>query len=183
MDRIYMNRIDGQRRIHIEIHDHEISDLLDDLQPDPEHFDSTKTLLGILRAAEETFSPGVAEGRRDAARQATGQADTETCVCGHEKVGHGSLDFGPVRCLNCRCTAYTPVVGQPAATPDTEARPSESRWYVVRKDGNDWIGWSLPRSTPHAAEIALAERSAESPDDEFHIVRETTTWTVEDETR
>ena len=77
MDRIYMNRIDGQRRIHIEITDSEVSDLLEDLQPDPEHYDSTNAFLALLDAAEETFSPVVAEGRRDrAARTASGPART-----------------------------------------------------------------------------------------------------------
>ncbi|MFJ5071661.1 hypothetical protein ACIQC7_35120 [Kitasatospora sp. NPDC088556] len=75
MDRIYMNRIDGQRRIHVEIHDNEISDLIDDLKTDPESFAATHAFLGILRTAEETLSPAVAEGRHDrAARQATAQA-------------------------------------------------------------------------------------------------------------
>ncbi|MDX3020071.1 hypothetical protein [Streptomyces acidiscabies] len=75
MDRIYMNRTDGQRRIHIEIHDNEVSDLIDDLTTDPEPFAATLAFLEILRTAEEKFSPAVAEGRRErAARQAAGQA-------------------------------------------------------------------------------------------------------------
>jgi len=82
VDRIYMNKIDGQRRIHVEIHDHEVPDLLDDLDENPDHFASTRRFLGILRVAEETFSPAIAEGRRDrdartTARQTTGQDDTD----------------------------------------------------------------------------------------------------------
>lgn len=61
----------------------------------------------------------LADSNRDAARQTTGQADTETaCACGHEKNGHG-LDFTD-RCLNCRCTAYTSAVGQPAEAQDAD---------------------------------------------------------------
>ncbi|MFF8409011.1 hypothetical protein [Streptomyces omiyaensis] len=83
MDRIYMNRIDGQRRIHVEILDNEISDLLDDLTTGPGPFAATHVFLDVLRVAEETFSPVVAEGRRDrAARTATarqtGQQPDET---------------------------------------------------------------------------------------------------------
>lgn len=79
MDRIYMNRRSGEQRIHVEILDNEISDLLDDLTTGPEPFAATHVFLDVLRAAEETFSPIVAEGRRDrAARQASGQPDTET---------------------------------------------------------------------------------------------------------
>lgn len=96
MDRIYMNRIEGQRRIHIEIDDHEVTNLLDDLKDDPEHYADTRRLLGILRAAEEVFSPTAAADRkdtagiRDAARQAAGQTPDDskaTCrYCGHEIV-------------------------------------------------------------------------------------------------
>ncbi|MFD3535211.1 hypothetical protein [Streptomyces sp. NPDC058664] len=74
MERIYMNRRTGEQRIHVEITSSEVSDLLDDLQANPEHYDSTSGFLVILHGAEETFSPVVAEGRRDrAARTASGQ--------------------------------------------------------------------------------------------------------------
>lgn len=81
MDRVYMNRIDGQRRIHVEITDSEVSDLLEDLQPDSEHYDSTRAFLAILEAAEERFSPVAAAARRDraAARQTT---PAGPCGCG-----------------------------------------------------------------------------------------------------
>lgn len=63
MERIYMNRIDGQRRIHIEIDDAEISDLLDDLNDDVEHFAATRQLLQVLHGAEEIFAPTVNKRR------------------------------------------------------------------------------------------------------------------------
>ncbi|MGW5477649.1 hypothetical protein [Streptomyces sp. NPDC004008] len=55
MDRIYTNHRHGERRIHIEIDEHEIADLLDDIEPNPESFDSTKQLVQILKAANEAF--------------------------------------------------------------------------------------------------------------------------------
>lgn len=56
MDRIYTNHIHGQRRIHIEIDEHEIADLLDDIEPHPESFDSTKQLVQILKTAHDAFA-------------------------------------------------------------------------------------------------------------------------------
>lgn len=86
MERIYMNRIEGQRRIHIEIDDNEVTDLLDDLKGSPEYYPATRQLLSLLAAAEEVFSPVSAADRkdtagiRDTARQAAGQPDAEPVV-------------------------------------------------------------------------------------------------------
>lgn len=55
MDRIYTNHRHGERRIHLEIGENEIADLLDDIEPNPESFDSTKQLVQILKAANEAF--------------------------------------------------------------------------------------------------------------------------------
>jgi len=77
VERIYMNRIEGQRRIHIEIDDAEISDLLDDLNDDVEHFAATRQLLQILHGAEEIFAPTVNEGRSVRYAPAAGQSTTE----------------------------------------------------------------------------------------------------------
>jgi hypothetical protein len=107
MDRIYMNRIEGQRRIHVEIHENEVSDLLDDLKTDPEPFAATHVFLDVLRVAEETFSPVVAEGRRnreDAARTASGQQpETGPCACTHPQDRHLSA------CTECPCIGYAPT--------------------------------------------------------------------------
>lgn len=65
-DRIYMNRIAGQRRIHIELADHEIADILDDLDEEPDAFDATKQLRALLVTANEDF----ARARRDDAYEA-----------------------------------------------------------------------------------------------------------------
>ena len=68
MDRIYMNRRHGERRIHIEIDEAEIADLLDDIEPCDESFESTKRLVQILKAAHDAF----ADSRmRDAAEAET----------------------------------------------------------------------------------------------------------------
>jgi hypothetical protein len=40
-------------------------------------------------------------------RKATELA-TADCVCGHPKIGHGSIGFDPFRCLNCKCLQYAP---------------------------------------------------------------------------
>lgn len=67
MERIYINRQDGQRRIHIEMDEAEVADLLDDLTPpESDSFAATHRLIGILEAAHADFH----EARRDDAHQA-----------------------------------------------------------------------------------------------------------------
>ena len=129
MDRIYMNRIDGEQRIHIEIASNEVSDLLDDLANDPEHFDATRRLLEILRTAEEIFCPTVSETRRtrDAARQAAGQPDTEAaaspvCECQPVRL-HDDYREAAVYLHEATC----PTVGQPAAPAETPLDPAAAK--------------------------------------------------------
>lgn len=56
MDRIYINRIPGSERIHVEISSSEVADLLDDLPAeDPEWFDATKKLRALLVQAHADF--------------------------------------------------------------------------------------------------------------------------------
>jgi len=56
VDRIYTNHQHGERRIHIEIEENEVADLLDDLDPaDTDTFDATKQLVEILKAAHSAF--------------------------------------------------------------------------------------------------------------------------------
>lgn len=68
MDRIYTNRLHGQCRIHIEIAENEIADLLDDLTPGPDAFDATFRLIELLRDAHADFADAY---RRDAAEAET----------------------------------------------------------------------------------------------------------------
>jgi hypothetical protein len=60
MDRIYMNRIPGSERIHVEIAVNEIADLLDDFTPADDAFEATKTLHRILTDAYRVFAPALA---------------------------------------------------------------------------------------------------------------------------
>ncbi|MFJ5804831.1 hypothetical protein [Streptomyces sp. NPDC093093] len=48
MDRIYTNRLPGQRRIHIEIDEAEFAELLGDLKPDPNWSEATTHLRRLL---------------------------------------------------------------------------------------------------------------------------------------
>lgn len=69
MDRIYTNHRHNERRIHIEIAENEIADLLDDIDPPaPDRFDATQTLIEILRAAHADFAE---DHRNDAAEAET----------------------------------------------------------------------------------------------------------------
>ncbi|MCX5197195.1 hypothetical protein OOK31_25410 [Streptomyces sp. NBC_00249] len=56
MDRIYTNHRHGERRIHVEIAENEIADLLDDLSPDTAWFATTTRLRQILHDAHEAFT-------------------------------------------------------------------------------------------------------------------------------
>lgn len=56
MDRIYTNHRHGERRIHVEIDENEIADLLDDLAPSGDAFDATKRLHAILVRAHADFA-------------------------------------------------------------------------------------------------------------------------------
>ena len=55
-ERIYLNRRPGDERIHIEIPDNEIADLLDDLAENPDWFEATKSLRSVLvQAAADLY--------------------------------------------------------------------------------------------------------------------------------
>ncbi|WP_330328273.1 hypothetical protein [Streptomyces pseudovenezuelae] len=60
MDRIYMSRVPGSERIHVEIQVNEIADLLDDFAPDADAFEATKNLHRILTDAYRVFAPELA---------------------------------------------------------------------------------------------------------------------------
>ncbi|MFE0472493.1 hypothetical protein ACFW2V_12855 [Streptomyces sp. NPDC058947] len=67
MDRIYVNRNHGERRIHIEIDEAEVADLLDDLCPlRADAFAATTRLIAILENAHCEFR----EARQGDARRA-----------------------------------------------------------------------------------------------------------------
>lgn len=57
-ERIYLSRREGDRRIHIEIADNEIADILDDFpEPGSDAFAATKQLYRVLVEAQRMFSP------------------------------------------------------------------------------------------------------------------------------
>lgn len=57
MDRIYTNHRHNERRIHIEIAENEVADLLDDLgQLNPDWFDATKKFRDLLIDTEAVFA-------------------------------------------------------------------------------------------------------------------------------
>ena len=64
MDRIYTNHRHNERRIHIEINEAELADLLDDLDPPAsDTFAATKRLLELLRESDAVFTE---DRKRDA---------------------------------------------------------------------------------------------------------------------
>ncbi|MFE6785148.1 hypothetical protein ACFVFF_23115 [Streptomyces sp. NPDC057680] len=80
-------------------------------------------------------------------------------------------------CTNCN----GPTVGQPAEAHDTEARPADHSWLVMKRGAGCWLVESIHYRNRDRALTKLDERRQQSPDDEFAVVRETATWTVEDE--
>lgn len=86
--------------------------------------------------------------------------------------------------------ATAPAVGQPAEAQATEARPPRDQWCVeVLGGGDEWAQMGSATATRQAAEAkrdAANKRYPKWADGqpvERRLVRETTTWTVEDETR
>ncbi|MFG3403728.1 hypothetical protein [Streptomyces sp. NPDC048142] len=187
MDRIYMNRIDGQRRIHVEIHDNEISDLIDDLKTDPESFAATHAFMGILRTAEETLSAAVAEGRHDrAARQATGQTsggpdpttadDPVPLRWGHGDVLHGDddttivclsgpnrqpywLELEPERVQALR-DDLTPPAAEPHVHPAAEVDQLRKRVEEAEQDAEEAVTAAAHLTRLIGKRSEKAERSA-----------------------
>ncbi|MEU9865511.1 hypothetical protein AB0D99_32045 [Streptomyces sp. NPDC047971] len=116
--------------------------------------------------------------KRSAARQAAGQTPTteqpDTCgVCGSPfPVGH--ICLGP--------DEPAPVVGQPAeAQPaDEEAHPPREGWRIELLDVDGWMSSGLVRPDRELVAQYLAGRRKQRPDATFRLVRETTTWAVEE---
>ncbi|MZE53792.1 hypothetical protein GTY86_35690 [Streptomyces sp. SID5770] len=172
MHRVYSNRLPGQRRIHIEINPTEIADLLADLGNEgPYDHPATDTLVDLLTAAHALFVEDE-DDARDAARQATGQADTEPLRPRAERCPDPQCT-DEKQCWRCDYEesqhaarhAPAPVVGQPAATPDTDqAQPARDDLYDALDQS--WYRWdpqSMAKGTgiirlidAHAAEVRAA---------------------------
>jgi hypothetical protein len=149
-------------------------------------FDPGTEALGARYELAAALTHTTAEVR-DAARQAAGQPAAE-CVCEHPKSLHSWLGcnghWGPEDGCGCTWNEHvdaTPAVGGQDAGQPAEARPPQHRWRVLRKDGSDWTRWGFTYSDPQHAAYALVQRRERHPEDECHIVRETTTWTVEED--
>lgn len=65
-ERIYINRIAGELRIHIELAANEIADILDDFTPAYDAFDATKKLHQLLVTANEEFDQASGHPAREA---------------------------------------------------------------------------------------------------------------------
>ncbi|MFD9047646.1 hypothetical protein [Streptomyces zaomyceticus] len=115
----------------------------------------------------------VVAGIRDAARTASGQ---------QPETGQG-----PDPCSACPvfpCRKCAPAGGKPAEAHGTdEARPPTTSWTACKRGDTDWLVASSDYADRDQALERLAKRRKEQPDAKFALVRETTTWTVEDETR
>ncbi|KAA6216439.1 hypothetical protein [Streptomyces filamentosus] len=140
------------------------------------------------------------QAARTAARQTTGQdeRDPRHALCGVECPAVGqpneatcTEDFRRPRCHPRHtddCPYTDPAVGQPAEAHDTDARPSVHRWAAELYDplADEWIPGTryLVRDRALAALAHLRARAPKWKDGtpvERRLVRETTTWTVEDE--
>jgi hypothetical protein len=73
-------------------------------------------------------------------------------------------------------------------TPAEDAWPTEERWRVELFDGGQWMPCGMPSSHRHLAIERLAARraaarnwAADGEPVRYRVVRETTTYTVEDE--
>jgi hypothetical protein len=66
-----------------------------------------------------------------------------------------------------------------APTP-AEARPPHTGWFVeIRLNNGHWAAWS-PTHDEAEARARLAQARERSPGREYRLVRETTTYTVEE---
>ena len=74
----------------------------------------------------------------------------------------------------------TPAAGLDASQPATEAHPADVTFTVEKRGDTDWLTASTHYSDREKAASRLAQRREQYPDTEFRIVRETTTWTVEE---
>ncbi|MGW6395431.1 hypothetical protein ACWFR1_34185 [Streptomyces sp. NPDC055103] len=145
----------------------------------------------------------VVAGIRDAARTASGQQPTAAAysdgkgrayclTCAAHPGAEVPLTIDSIdpweACAHCGrfvvdVAREAPAVGQPAEAHDTEARPPQTRWHVEGYDADEWnpcTGYQRDREAALSGREGLKRRYPDMP---TRLVRETTTWTVEDETR
>ncbi|MFH8581693.1 hypothetical protein [Streptomyces zaomyceticus] len=126
---------------------------------------------------------------RDAARTASGQQPKPTPWTADGRHGPTPEEIADARIPTCyvqfmggaHCRT-APAVGQPAEAQATdEARPPREQWRIELLDVDGWMPSGLVRPDRELAAQYLAGRRKQRPDATFRLVRETTTWTVEDE--
>ncbi|MEU2236136.1 hypothetical protein [Streptomyces vietnamensis] len=133
------------------------------------------------------------------ARQATGQTDTEPQdhpgadlyvrlrKAGEDHDTAQQLIYAHARMAVRQHVALNgdaSAVGQPAEAQATdEAHPADVTFTVEKLGDTDWLTASshYDEADRDKALSRLARRRQQYPDTEFRLVRETTTWTVEDE--
>lgn len=157
----------------------------------PDHWaDEPATVRGAARTASgqqpETEPAERCSQCRGSGLIATDPNDarTEIALCHHCHATGLDLDHSDC-CPGCIAQAAVPVVGQPAEAQatDEEARPPVTSWTACRRGDTDWLVASSTFTDRDQALERLVKRRKEQPDAEFALVRETTTWTVEGETR
>ncbi|MFH8627800.1 hypothetical protein ACH4A8_38935 [Streptomyces vietnamensis] len=77
--------------------------------------------------------------------------------------------------------APAPAVGQPAEAQDAQTRRPQNRWHIEGYDADEWnacTGYHRNREDALKGRESLQRRYPDMP---TRVVRETTTWTVEDE--
>ena len=174
-------------------------------------FEDAETLREQVRQLEALYNDamdrlGQAANRQDVARQTTGQHDTEPAYsvdicpgfpdqCPNIRtvpadppthsggIRCGCADTTPAVNPACRNCKDAPAVGQPAEAHDTEARPPRSTWRVEGHDVDRWLPLGLAEEDHETAVARHADWDQCLPDTPTRLVREDTTWTVENETR
>ncbi|MFH8717271.1 hypothetical protein [Streptomyces zaomyceticus] len=138
-------------------------------------------------------------GIRDAARiSASAPLATPCAYCSHTLNWH----FPGGRCQvtagenGCGCAAFVapdgshpdperPAVGQPAEAQRTDEAPADVTFTIEKRCYTTWLTTSThyDEAEREKALSRLARRRKQDPDTELRLVRWTTVWTVEDETR
>ena len=126
---------------------------------------------------------------RTATARQTGQQPDETTdepVCGCEEGGEPcdrhereqAHAEGEHELCGAECTA----AGLDASQPATEAHPADVTLIVERRGATDWLMGSThyDLADRDRALDCLARRRKQFPNNEHRLVRETTTWTVEE---
>jgi hypothetical protein len=148
----------------------------------PQLADASRHLVKAMKAAGIEYPASsdlyaqLAATVRDAVRQASGQQPINAeCTCIHPPEEDAGQTLHASYCL---------AAGLSDTQPAVEAHPPQEAWRIELLDVDGWMPSGLVRPDRELVASYLAGRRKQRPDAEFRLVRETTTWTVEeDETR